>query len=111
MERAAPDAAAELAAALRRGFPGFAGRVLIERLESSGWASITFTGARHSAAIRLEGPGAEAAADRFADGLAEREFRLRGHLVADIALVRRERPPHGDGWALLAIEALTVEDA
>ena len=79
-----------------------------ERVHSCEWASITFSGARHEVTLRLEGEGADAAANRFAAGLDATEFRLRGHILADIALVARE--PAGEGWRL-SLEALTVEDA
>jgi hypothetical protein len=78
-----------------------------ERVHSREWASITFTGARHEVTIRLDGPDAEAAADRFLHGLDATEFRLRGHILADIALVARERTEEG---VRLEMEALTVED-
>ncbi len=83
-------------------------RVNFERVHSREWASITFSGARHEVTLRLEGEGAEAAADGFAAGLDAAEFRLRGHILADIAVVAREAA--GDGVRLM-VEALTVEDA
>jgi hypothetical protein len=79
-----------------------------EEIRSRSWASVTFTGARHEIAMRLEGEGAEAAARDFADSLDVTEFRLRGHILADIALVAQETVP---GGMRLRIEALTVEDA
>ena len=100
------DAVTALLRALRAGvgnFPGFT----LEEVRSRSWASITFSGARHELAFRLEGEGAELAADRFVGGLNAAEFRLRGHLVADIAVLEEERRP---GWARIRLEALTVED-
>jgi hypothetical protein len=79
----------------------------VERVQSREWASITFTGARHEVTIRLDGNGAEAAADRFAEGLEMAEFRLRGHILADIVLTAREKTEAG---VRLHLEALTVED-
>lgn len=84
----------------------FAGFVL-EEVRSRRWASVTFQGDRHELALRLEGDGAEDAAGRFLSGLDARNFPLRGHLVADIALVAEERRP---GFARIRLEALTVED-
>lgn len=78
-------------------------------LESWPWASVTFTGARHRLAVLLEGAGAAAAASRFIGELDEAEFRLNGHLLADIALVRRQ--DKADGGILITLEALTVEEA
>jgi hypothetical protein len=100
------DATTALLRALRRTFHGV-NFVNFERVQSREWASITFTGARHEITIRLGGPDAEATADRFLQNLDAAEFRLRGHILADIALVTLERTDHG---VRLHLEALTVED-
>ena len=80
----------------------------VEALESRSWASITFSCERHHVVLRLEGRAAAAAADNFLDGLAEQEFALEGHILADIALVSDERE---DDLVRLTLEALTVEEA
>ena len=87
---------------------GFAGTATVEELESRSWASITFSGERHRLRLRLEGECAAAAADEFLDGLAEREFDLPGHVLADIALVSDERE---EAQVRLTLEALTVEES
>jgi len=95
--------------ALRRALcADLAGPAIVEALVSRSWASITFSGERHRIVLRLAGESAGAAADRFLDGLAEREFALDGHILADIALVSDER--HTD-WIRLILEALTVEES
>jgi hypothetical protein len=80
---------------------------VFEEIRSRSWASATFAGARHELGLRLAGEGAAAAADAFAENLESADFELRGHLLADIALVANE--PTEDG-VRLRIEALTVED-
>ena len=100
------DATSALLRAVRAMLEHGTGFVL-EEVRSRSWASVTFAGARHELAFRLEGDGAEAAAARFVGSLEAAEFRLRGHILADIALVDEERRP---GSARLRIEALTVED-
>lgn len=80
--------------------------VSIDPPVSRAWASITFTGERHAVRLRLEGAGAGRAADAFLDGLAEREFDLRGHILIDIACVGDARDAEG---VTLELEALTVE--
>ena len=98
------DATSELIRALFGvNFANFA----LEEARSRNWASVTFTGTRHELRFRLSGSGAEADADAFLDGLEEREFALRGHILADVALVSRSA---GDGSVRIALEALTVED-
>lgn len=84
-----------------------------ELLSSSStlWASATFSGARHEAALRLTGDGAHDRAEALADSLPEAEFALAGHIVADVtveALVLDHEG--GEETALLRIAALTVED-
>ncbi|MEA3043166.1 MAG: hypothetical protein QOH47_1004 [Sphingomonadales bacterium] len=77
----------------------------IERHESWAWASTVFSGERHRLILRFAGEGAAAQADRFVDGLAEREFALEGHILADILLVAEAR----DAQAVrLILEALTI---
>jgi hypothetical protein len=103
------DAATALLRALSVHFAAFGGLFRVEELTSRSWASVTFTGARHKVAFSLEGEGAACAADGFSARLGEAEFDLRGHILADIALVGEERSDAGDR-VRLRIEALTVED-
>ncbi|UYY59801.1 hypothetical protein [Sphingomonas sp. S2-65] len=70
----------------------------------SRWASATFTGARHT--LTLEAPPS-IQLDAWLAALPEAEFRLRGHLVADIAVAGMERD---NGRVLLCLEALTIEE-
>lgn len=97
------------ATVLRRGlkaeFGHFAGLIEIEIRDVREWASMTFTGARHSLALRLAGCGAGAAMARFRDGLEDREFDLGGHILIDIA-VRDSR--EAEEVAEIELEALTV---
>ena len=102
------NAGEELARALGVQFVHFAGSAEILELTGRRWASVTFSGERHRLALRLRGAGAAAAADAFLDGLDEREFALRGHILADIALLGEVR--EGD-VVRLTLEALTVEES
>ena len=103
------DAGAELRRALGMNFVNLGAAVTFESLTSRPWASITFAGERHQLVLCLPGPGAQAAVDAFLDGLEDREFALRGQIVADIVAtdIRREE----DGQVRLTLEALTVENA
>jgi hypothetical protein len=101
------DAATALLRAIRVHFVHFAG-FLVEEMSSLRWASVSFEGARHRLAFRLEGDGAEAAAACVLSGLKARDLPLRGHLLADLSLVEQERRP---GWVRIRLEALTVEEA
>jgi len=101
------------AATLYRALIGRSGlsrdRILLIDVHSVDWQSLTFIGERHSFGMRLTGPEAGAASNRLCHGLADAEFSLNGHLVADIAVVSGpDRQP--DGSVLVQIEALTIED-
>jgi hypothetical protein len=103
------DGATAFLRALGEHFGHFGGLFRVDELSSRNWASVTFSGARHTVAFSLEGEGAAEAADAFVAHMAEAEFDLRGHIVADVALAGQERSAAGD-CIRLRIEALTVED-
>ena len=88
MRRADPHRA--LIRALVARYPG----LLVLAGSSEPWASVTYTGARHTLTC---------AAGPDLSGIEEAEFALPGHILADIAARRS-----GDR---LTIEALTIEDA
>ena len=50
------------------------------------WASVTFTGMRHTITLHFSGEGGADAADDFIRALPEHEFTVRGQLVADAAV-------------------------
>ena len=102
-----PDAGDELARAVRACFVYSPGQVEIAKVASLPWASITFSGARHRLMLQLRGPGAKVAAASFLDGLQEREFRLRGHIVADIAALG-DLGEVGEDSVAVTLDALTV---
>lgn len=54
------------------------------------WASITFSGARHTFLLRFDAPEAVAAGEDFIAALPEHEFRLPGHIVADASVTRAD---------------------
>ena len=101
------DATSALLRAIRVRFGNV--RIIIEEVRSRSWASATFAGARHELTFRIEGGRAHEAADAFLADMESAEFSLRGHILADIALVSDARPDHGQA-VTISIEALTVED-
>lgn len=68
-----------------------------------GWASATFTGARHM--MTLAGTDSDEAR-AWLGRLADLELDVRGHLVADITVAAVARD---DGRVTASVEALTVE--
>lgn len=101
------DASTELLRAVRKR-AGTGATLIVEDIRSRPWASATFSGARHQLAFRLEGADAEDVADRFVAGIEAAEFPLRGHVMADVAVIARNRLD--DDAMRIRIEALTVED-
>jgi hypothetical protein len=102
------DATTAFLRAVGGNFDKFA--LTVEEIRSRSWASATFAGARHELSFRIEGEGVNAAADAFLATLTAAEFDLRGHILADIALVSEARSDDGN-LVRISLEALTVEDS
>ncbi|WP_225204611.1 hypothetical protein [Novosphingobium huizhouense] len=86
--RVRPTMGERLAAAIAR----LAGeRAQIVRHAETPWASVTFSGARHSLVLRFEGWEACDDGEAFIAELPEHEFTLPGVLVADAAVVRNDQ--------------------
>ncbi|MEJ7933000.1 hypothetical protein WG907_01860 [Sphingobium sp. AN558] len=81
---------------------------LIVRATSRAWASALFQGRRHVILIQIGGSDALARQARFADGLAEVDWSLPRHFVADIVIDDVSRTPDGALW--MELSALTIED-
>jgi hypothetical protein len=79
-------------------------RITVADTQSIPWASATFTGARHR--MRLAGAAASGLA-AWLQALPEADLPVRGHLVADLALL--STIPDGD-LLCATIEVLTVEE-
>jgi hypothetical protein len=98
-----PDVATLLERALVASAAAAGCPVTIRAADWTRWSSATFTGARHE--LTLEAP-ASLALNAWTAALPEAEFRLRGHIVADLCVARRQR--RGD-QVTLSLEVLTVE--
>ena len=81
-------------------------RIWIGRFHSVDWQSLTFIGERHEISLRLAGPDPAAALAALRDGLADAEWPLNGHFVADILIVAEKELP--DGSVAVDLEALTI---
>ena len=98
-----PDAATLLRRALERSADAAGVRVTVDAVRSDPWASATFTGARHTLDLIVAG----SAALRWLADLPEVELAMRGHLCADLVVVRTEV---GSDATTARVEALTVEE-
>ena len=81
-------------------------RILLIEGRSTDWQSLTFNGERHEITLRTIGDQSRLIAQRLTDGIAEADFDIPGHIVADIAA--RPCSAEEDGSVLVTIEALTI---
>jgi hypothetical protein len=98
-----PDAATLLDRRLRIAAEAAGVTIRVVRSDWTRWASATFGGARHQ--LTIVGNG-----DRLGAWLAtlpDADLPLRGHLVADLAVVARRR---GDDGIEVDLEILSVEE-
>ncbi len=84
-----------------------AGLAMVVSATSRPWCSALFQGRRHVILLRIEGDDAEMRQARFMNGLAEVEWTLPGHFVADICVDDSVRD---DEAMVLTLSALTIED-
>ncbi|QCI95285.1 hypothetical protein FA702_05520 [Novosphingobium sp. EMRT-2] len=66
-----------------------AGAVLVSQRETP-WASVTFSGARHSFTLRFDEADAIEDSERLIAALPEHPFHIPGHLVADASVARAD---------------------
>jgi hypothetical protein len=84
-------------------------RILLTKVQSTDWQSLTFNGERHEISLRVAGSDSAEAVEPMCSGLGDAEFSIAGLLVADIALAATPRQA-ADGATELVIEALTGVD-
>jgi hypothetical protein len=99
-----PDAETLLRRAIEACAEGAGCPVTLAESDWTRWASATFAGARHL--LVLAAPPSPAL-DAWIAGLPDAEFKLRGHLVADLVV---EHVRRADGAVTISLEVLTVED-
>ncbi|MXO64270.1 hypothetical protein GRI91_00650 [Altererythrobacter endophyticus] len=79
-------------------------------LKEQGWASITFTGSRHTISMRFRGEAAIAAGETLIAALPDHEFTLPGQLVADAAVVAVDHTLLPEPCLCVEAELLLLED-
>ena len=84
-------------------------RILLTEFQSVDWQSLTFVGERHQVQFRILGPNSDELVEALIDGLADAEFSIPGHIVADIAL-SGDLERNTDGSMTVNLEALTVAE-
>ena len=99
-----PDAGTLLVRAIRAQAAAAGVVVAVRSIADRPWASATFVGTRHEVALDAQ---PAIARDRWIAGLAEAEWTIRGHLVADVVV---DRVVDTGGDAALSMSILTIED-
>jgi len=75
------------------------------------WASVTFSGARHTVCLCFTGQQAMDAADDFIAALPDHEFSLPGLIVADATIVSVDQHALPEPHAMVEAELLLLDDA
>lgn len=76
-----------------------------------GWASVTFSGTRHTMSLAFTGTEAVAAGEHFIAALPDHEFTIPRQLVADALVVSTEHALLPEPRLTVEIELLLLEDA
>ncbi len=87
------------------------GQAEILRHAERPWASVTFSGARHTLVLRFAGAEGCAAGEAFVAALADHEFTLRGQLVADAAVTAVVHDLLPEPCMVVDAELLLLEEA
>ena len=88
-----------------------AGKCLVLRHSEQAWASITFSGARHSVELVFEGIEAAKAGEIFIAELPDHEFAIPGQLVADAVILSVDHTMLPDVRLVVKAELLLLQDA
>lgn len=83
---------------------------LIRHTERS-WASITFSGTRHSMLLAFTGAQAVATGEQFITALPDHEFTIPRQLVAEATVIAVEHTTLPEPKLVVEIELLLLEDA
>ena len=86
------------------------GQAELVRHSERSWASVTFSGTRHSVVLAFTGEEAVAAGEALIDGLPDHEFSIPGQLVADAAVVRVDHSALPQPRLEVEVEVLMLDE-
>ena len=86
------------------------GRAELLRHSERAWASVTFSGTRHSVVLAFTGEEAVAAGETLIDGLPDHEFSIPRQLVADAAVVRVDHTALPQPRLEVEVEVLMLDE-
>ena len=87
------------------------GRGELVRHSERSWASVTFSGTRHSMVVAFTGIEAVAAGELFIDALPDHEFTIPRQLVADAAVVRVDHTALPQPRLEVEVQLLLLDEA
>lgn len=87
------------------------GKAELVRHSERAWASVTFSGTRHTVLLAFAGTEAVAAGEGFVAALPDHEFTIPRQLVADAAVVSVEQVLLPEPRLSIEVEVLLLEDA
>ncbi len=87
------------------------GRGELLRHAETNWASVTFTGTRHTVVLVFAGDAAVAAGELFIAALPEHEFAIPRQLVADAAVVRADHSTLPQPRLEVEVQLLLLDEA
>jgi hypothetical protein len=90
---------------------GLAGPCELLRHVERPWASVTFTGTRHTLSLGFAGLPGIAAGEAFIAALPDHEFSIPRQVVIDAAVVAVEHEAAADPKLTVEVELLLLEDA
>ena len=83
---------------------------LLVRHAETPWASVTFSGARHTIVLGFDGAQGSEAADLFIAALPDHEFSISGRLVADATIQAVDQRLLPSPRTLVEAELLVLDD-
>jgi hypothetical protein len=86
------------------------GKAELLRHAERSWASVTFSGTRHSVVLAFSGAEAVAAGEAFIEALPDHEFSIPRQLVADAAVIAVEHTALPGPRLEVTAELLLLED-
>ena len=86
------------------------GKAELLRHAERSWASVTFSGTRHTVALSFTGSEAVAAGESFIAALPDHEFTVPRQLVADAAVIAVEHTALPEPKLEVTVELLLLED-
>ena len=87
------------------------GKAELVRHSERSWASVTFSGTRHTVVLTFAGTVPVAAGEQFIDALPDHEFTIPRQLVADAAVMRVDHTMLPEPRMEVEVELLLLDEA